>query len=258
MNNSYILTKDKPPKEQLKKLTNLASRQEIAEFAQAINITWKPTDNPNINWMRCSMAIQQNFDKFCDTWNTYIKTSYNTEASEELSATTEDKSPEYLYHSGDFQPFELLTHNLESIPNSLKFCGEDVQIVETTTENYDGDYLFRYNNKIVSLSKLELYNFPLIKQYITRKFTKILIPCEFKSGNPIKFWKRNQYTQEQILDQYYYNTSLTYENSKLTFSFTKTKNGWRYLSLHGRLYWFTSEELAYITSELDLIKKQFP
>lgn len=258
MKQTCFLTKDKPPKEQLKELTKIVSRQSLINFAKEAQIEWKSTENSNIEWMRCSMAIQQNFDKFCDTWNTYIKASYNTEASEELSATTEDKSPEYLYHSGDFQPFELLTHNLESIPNYLKFCGEDVQIAKAATENYDGDYFFRYKSKIVSLSKLELYNFPLIEQYITRKFAKILIPCEFKSGNPIKFWKRNQYTQEQILDQYYCDTLLTYENSKLTFSFTKTKNGWRYLSLHGRLYWFTSEELAYITSELDLIKKQFP
>lgn len=76
MNNSYILTKDKSPKEQLKKLTNLVSRQEIAEFAQAINITWKSADNSNINWMRCSMAIQNNFSLFCNSWNEHVSLQY--------------------------------------------------------------------------------------------------------------------------------------------------------------------------------------
>lgn len=83
MNDSCILTKDKPPKEQLKKLTNLISRQEIAKFAQAIGITWKPADNPNINWMRCSMALQS----YLESHN--ISDSTNT--SNDTQKTQQDK-----------------------------------------------------------------------------------------------------------------------------------------------------------------------
>lgn len=261
MNKLIILTKDKPPKEQIKTLTNSVPRQEIVRFAKDIGITWKLTDNPNINWMRCSMAIQNQFELFCNSWNQYTNSQYTTEISKELAISTEDKSPEKLYISGDFQPHELLTHPLKSefyVGSKFNFLEENIEIEGILNEKGHDEYLFSYENKIVSMNKLELNNIFLIESFIKRGFKKTFICSEIKHGNPIKFWNRNQYTLQQILEKYYLDTTLTYKNSKYSFKFLRTREGWRYLSLRGRLYWFTSEELAYIVSNLKLIQKQFP
>lgn len=261
MNDSYILTKDKPPKEQLKKLTNLASRQEIAEFAQAINITWKPADNSNINWMRCSMAIQNNFSLFCNSWNEHINLQYKNEIAEEVAVAIEDKSPEYLYHSGDFYPKELLNISSAQFYEGYEFdfLGENTQIDRILNENSESQYFFSHKNKIVSLNNLEMNNLYLIEQFIKRGFVKTyLTHAQVGFGNPVKFWNKSQYTLEQQLQKYYLDTVLVYKNEKYSFKFTKTKEGWRYLSLCGKLCWFTTKELDYIVSKLKLAQKQFP
>lgn len=261
MDDLRILTNDKPPKEQLKKLTDLVSRQEIAEFAQAINITWKIADNPNINWMRCSMAIQNNFKLFCNSWNEHIRLQYNEETAEEIAITTEDKSPEYLYCSGDFHPKELLIRCSEVQfyeGYEFEFLDETVQIEQILNENSSAQYLFSYQNKIVFLNKLEMDNLFLIEHFIKRHFEKTHLGAQLGFGSPIKFWNKSQFTLEQRLQKYYTNTVLVYKNNMYPFKFTKTRDGWRYLSLQGKLYWFTTEEMAYITSKLKLVQKQFP
>jgi hypothetical protein len=256
----YVLTNDKPPKEQLKNLTSVISRQEIAEFAQSVNITWKSTDNPNINWMRCSMAIQNNFDIFCNSWNEHLRLQYDEEIAEELAPTIEDESPEYLYCSGDFYPKELLVDSETQFYEGYEFIflGENTQIEQILNDNSEHHYLFSHNDKIVFLNKIEMSNIYLIECFIERHFEKTFLKSQSGFGNPIKFWSKSQYTPEQQLDKYYLNTVLTYKNTKYNYKFTKTRDGWRYLSLQGKLCWFTIKEMAYIASRLKLVQKQFP
>lgn len=261
MGDTYILTNDEPPKEQLKKLVQCTSRQDIAQFAKDININWKPTDNPNIDWMRASMAIQNNFELFKNSWNAHVELQYQEEISEELTPITEDKSPEYLYCSGDFQPKELLLHSeTESaqVGDSFYFLEENVQIDQILGTTEAPQYVFSYQDKIVILNKLELNNLPLIESFIRTKFDKLYLNCSVGRGNPIRFWQKSQYSFEETLQEYYLDTVLVFKQDSHRLTFTKTRNGWRYLSFSGRLYWFSSQELAYIGSNLKLIQKQFP
>lgn len=126
-------------------------------------------------------------------------------------------------------------------------------------ENHDTQYLFNYKNKIVYLNNLEMNNLYLIEQFIKRGFEKTyLAHVQVGFGNPVKFWNKSQYTSEQQFQKYYLNTILVYKNEKYSFKFMKTKDGWRYLSLRGKLCWFTTMEMSYITSKLKLTQKQFP
>lgn len=267
MNQVYTFTNDKPPKEQLRELTEVVSKFDIINFAQSIGITWKPVDNPNINWMRCSMAIQNNFDTFKESWNNSAESEYSEEISAELVPTIEyeiakDKSPEYLYCSGDFQPKELLTSHLKanySIGECFSFLFENVQIEQILEENSSHQYLFSYKDKIVFMNDLEMENCFLIEQFIKRGFEKTYLSNSKRgSGNPIKFWLSNQYSLEERLRCYYLDTILVYKNDNYQMSFTKTSHGWRYLSYNGKLYWFTNHEMAYIDSKFKLIQKRFP
>lgn len=78
-------------------------------------------------------------------------------------------------------------------------------------------------------------NLYLIEQFIKRGFEKTyLAHVQVGFGNPVKFWNKSQYTSEQQFQKYYLNTILVYKNEKYSFKFTKTKDGWRYLSLRDK------------------------